>query len=72
MAFRANSKVVKYHGRFLVEPAGEGSRVTIEGTAELQGLWRLLQPLLAADIRKGVKHELDAIRRHTEAPTPAP
>jgi hypothetical protein len=69
MAFRANSKVVNYHAGFLVEPAGEGSRVTIEGTAELQGLWRLMQPLLAADIRKGVKHELDAIRRHTEAPS---
>jgi carbon monoxide dehydrogenase subunit G len=66
MAFRAESNVVDYHARFLVEPAGEGSRVTIEGTAELQGVWRLMQPLLAADVRKGLKDELDAIKRHTE------
>jgi carbon monoxide dehydrogenase subunit G len=68
MAFRAESSAVQYDGRFVVEPAGEGSRVTIEGTARLQGLWRLLQPLLGADVRKGVKHELEAIRAHTVAP----
>ncbi len=68
IAFRAESKALNYDGRFLVEPAGEGSRVTIEGSADLRGLWRLMEPLLAAEIRKGVKHELDAIKRHTEAP----
>jgi carbon monoxide dehydrogenase subunit G len=67
-AFRAESSAVHYDGRFVVEPAGEGSRVTIEGTARLQGLWRLLQPLLAADVRKGVEHELEAIKAHTETP----
>jgi dehydrogenase/reductase SDR family protein 12 len=69
MAFQGESKVVNYESRFLVEPAGEGSRVTIEGMAELRGVWRLMQPLLAADVRKGVKHELSAIKRHTEAVT---
>lgn len=66
MAFRAESDAVNYHGRFVVEPTGEGSRVTAEGTAELRGLWRVMQPMLAADIRKGVKHELEAIKQHTE------
>ncbi len=67
VAFRAESTAVSYDARFLVTPAGEGSRVTIEGTAELQGLWRLMQPLLAADVRARLKHELQAIKRHTEA-----
>jgi carbon monoxide dehydrogenase subunit G len=67
MAFRAESSAVNYHARFLVEPAGEGTRLAVDGTAELQGLWRLMQPLLAADIHKGVKQELGAIKRHTEA-----
>lgn len=67
MAFRAESKPMSYDGRFRVEPAGEGSRVIIEGSAELRGLWRLMQPLLTADIRKGIKHELAALKRHTEA-----
>jgi hypothetical protein len=69
MAFRAESKAVNYHARFLLEPAGDGSHVTIEVTAELQGLWRLLEPVLAGDVRKGLRHELEAIKRHTEAPS---
>jgi dehydrogenase/reductase SDR family member 12 len=68
MAFHAESSAVHYDGRFVVEPAGDGSRVTIEVTARMQGFWRLLEPLFWADVRKGVKHELEAIKRHTEAP----
>lgn len=66
LAFEASSKPVKYEGAFTVEPAAPGSRVTIRGIAQLQGLWRLLQPLLAGDVRKGLRHELLAIKRHTE------
>jgi hypothetical protein len=67
IGFRAESSAVHYDGRFLVEPFGDGCRVAIEATAQLQGLWRLLQPLLAADARKGIRQELEAIKRHTEA-----
>jgi carbon monoxide dehydrogenase subunit G len=67
LAFRAESPALHYDAHILVEPAGSGCRVTLEGTVRLQGLWRLLQPLLAADVRKGVAHELAAIKRHTEA-----
>ena len=42
--------------------------MTAEGNAQLRGLWRLLQPVLAADIRKGAKDELEAVKRHAEAP----
>ena len=64
--FEASSKPVSYEGRFTVESVGAGSRVTVRGTAKLQGLWRLMEPILAGDVRKGVRHELLAIKRHTE------
>ena len=67
MTFQATSKPVSYVGRFTVEAVGNGSRVTIQGTARLRGLWRLLEPILAGDVRKGVRHELAAIKRLTEA-----
>ena len=66
MAFEASSKPVRYSARFTVEAAADGSRVTIQGTARLQGLWRLLEPLLESDVHKGVRHELVAIKHHTE------
>jgi hypothetical protein len=66
MAFDAISKSIQYHARFVVEPSAEGARVTIDGTAQLRGLWRLLQPAVAADVHKGLKQELEAIKEHTE------
>lgn len=66
MGFRAESTAVHYDARFLVERAGEGSRVTVEGAFRLRGVWRVLRPLVAGDVRRGLKHELEAIRRHTE------
>jgi hypothetical protein len=64
--FQASSKPVSYEGRFVVESVSAGSRVTVRGSATLQGLWRLLEPVLASDVRKGIRHELLAIKRHTE------
>jgi hypothetical protein len=66
VAFRAESKPVNYESRFTVDAHADRSRVTVRGTAQLNGLWRLLEPLLAADIRKGIRHELRAIQQHTE------
>jgi hypothetical protein len=70
MAFRGESKPANYESRFTVDTHADGSRVTVQGTARLNGLWRLLEPLLAADVRKGVRHELLAIRQHTEGDAP--
>jgi hypothetical protein len=66
MGFRGESKPINYESSFTVDAHAAGSRVTVRGTAQLNGLWRLLEPLLAADVRKGIRHELMAIRRHTE------
>lgn len=67
MAFSAESKPLDYQGRFDVEPASAGARVELTGTAEMRGFWRILEPLLGGDFRKGVNHELAAIKQHVEA-----
>jgi hypothetical protein len=66
LAFRAQSRPIDYEGRFSVEPAETGCTVTASGTARLKGLWRLMEPILAGEVRKGIRHELTAIKRHTE------
>lgn len=69
VGFQASSKPVNYEARFTVDSASAGSVVTIRGSAQLKGLWRLLKPMLAGDIRKSLRHELSAIKRHTEHPS---
>jgi hypothetical protein len=73
MGFKADSSPVGYEGRITVTPSGSGCRVAIAGSANLRGAWRLLTPVLAGDIRRGVRHELEAIKKLTEVgarPTP--
>lgn len=66
--FSADSKPVAYQGRFEVEPSSDGTRLVLEGTFRLKGAWRLLQPLLASDLRKGARGEMETIKRQLEAP----
>ena len=62
MAFRATSSSIIYEGQVLVEPAENGSKLTLVGTAQPKGFWRLLQPMMAGEFKKSVKKELVAIK----------
>lgn len=62
MAFRAMSSAINYEGRLLIEPADKGSKLTLAGTMQPRGLWKVLQPMLAGEVRRGVKEELVAIK----------
>ena len=66
MGFKATSSSISYEGRFLVEPSDKGARLTIAGTAQPKGLWRLLQPMMAGEMRSGVKKELAAVKEILE------
>jgi uncharacterized protein YndB with AHSA1/START domain len=67
-AFEAKSDgPLDYDGRFELQPVAGGTRVTLSGDARLKGLWRLLQPLLAADLRKETRSELATIKQLLEA-----
>jgi uncharacterized membrane protein len=62
MAFKAISPLINYEGRILVDPWEKGARLTLAGTVEPKGLWRLLQPIMMGEFKSGIKKELAAIK----------
>ena len=67
-AFDARSSgPLDYEGSFDLQPVAGGTRLTLSGTARLKGLWRLLQPVLAGDLRKETRTELATIKLLLEA-----
>jgi hypothetical protein len=67
MAFEASSTPLQYKGEFRFAAVPEGTALSIRGTGEMRGLWKLLEPLLQADARKSVKDEVGRIKRHLES-----
>lgn len=62
---------VPFRGDYIatLEPAGPAStRVTYAGRFRLVGLWRLLQPLVALEMKKGESRELQRVKEMLEAP----
>lgn len=53
-------------GRYLVEPAPEGARVTLNPHPEARGFGKLMAPLMGLMIRRLNHEHLDALRRAVE------
>ncbi|MEK7353395.1 MAG: SRPBCC family protein [Chloroflexota bacterium] len=66
MAFKAKSSLISYEGRILVEPFEKGTNLTMQGTAQPKGWWRLMELMLAGEFRSGVKKELAAVKEIVE------
>lgn len=58
--------MIRPNGRYLVEPAGGGSRVTLNPTPETRGVGSLLAPLMALMIKRLNRQHLDALRAALE------
>ena len=56
--------------RFELQPIANGTRLTLVGTARLKGIWRLLKPMVAAELRKETLVELMAMKGLLEEPRP--
>jgi uncharacterized protein YndB with AHSA1/START domain len=71
-AFVAKSSgPLDYEGYFDLQPVAGGTRLTLSGGARLKRLWRLLQPVLAGDLRKESRTELATMKLLLEAAQPA-
>jgi carbon monoxide dehydrogenase subunit G len=57
---------------FDLQPVAGGTRLTMNGAARLKGIWRLLQPFLAGDLRKETRTELATIKLLLEAAAAVP
>lgn len=66
IAFNGISSAMDLTERILVEPGENGARVTLTGTAEPKGLWKLLQPIIAAEFKNGSKQQLVALKNQLE------
>jgi uncharacterized protein YndB with AHSA1/START domain len=58
---------IRVSGRRTVEPVGEQTRFTYQATVELSGFYRLLEPLMAASLRKRFGGDLGCLKERLEA-----
>jgi uncharacterized membrane protein len=63
----ADGKLVHYQGGFSFRPVPDGTELALDGEVAFKGFWRLLTPLLAGEIRKETKAELDDIKSVLES-----
>ncbi|HEU0075137.1 MAG TPA: SRPBCC family protein [Dehalococcoidia bacterium] len=69
-AFEAMSSPIDYAGSFRFTQEADGTRVSLRAVAQMKGVWRLLEPLLAGDLHKESRVELENLRRVLEAGQP--
>ncbi|MFL5684971.1 MAG: SRPBCC family protein [Chloroflexota bacterium] len=61
------SRMIKPSGRYLVEPAPEGSRVTLNPHPEVRGVGRLMAPLITFMGRRLNREHLEMLREVLDA-----
>ena len=67
VAFRGTSNgPISYATTYTLAQRGHGTRIVIEGSFELKGLWRFVERLLQSDIRKESAQELKAMQAALE------
>lgn len=61
--FRSDSsRMISYSGNFHFEPIGRDTKLTISAVFELKGFWRIIEPIFAFEVRKGIDHELKILK----------
>lgn len=67
MAWTSFSGPIRWAGEYRLEPSGGATVVSQEGTLTFSGLWRLLEPIVGAEIRTGEEKELERLKALAEA-----
>jgi uncharacterized protein YndB with AHSA1/START domain len=68
MAWNTFSGPIKWVGEYRLEAdaAGTGTVVSQEGTLTFTGLWRAMEPMAGAEIRRGEEKELERLKALVE------
>jgi carbon monoxide dehydrogenase subunit G len=66
-AFKVTSGPMTSRARYLVEPAGAGTRLTASGEAEARGLYKLLAPMLVRTLKRHSQDDLANVKHILEA-----
>jgi hypothetical protein len=74
MAWRtAGGSSLEWDGAYRLEPAGPtGTTLSQEGTMRFHGFWRLLEPIVGAEIRSGELKELERLKSAIEDSAASP
>ena len=67
MAWRTFKGPIDWTGEYRLTPEGAGTRVHQRGTLVFKGVWRLIQPMAAAEIRSGEVKELEKLKSVVES-----
>jgi uncharacterized protein YndB with AHSA1/START domain len=60
---------IQWDGAYDLTPAdGGGTRLAQQGTLRFRGLWRVLEPLIGAEIKRGEIAELERLKKIVEGP----
>ncbi len=62
MAFESFSGPIGWKGEYRLSPADGGTELSQEGSLTFHGLWRLIQPLVGAEISRGEVKELERLK----------
>jgi uncharacterized protein YndB with AHSA1/START domain len=68
MAFTTYSGPIRWQGQYLLKPTdGGGTHLSHEGSMVFTGLWRLLEPLIGAELKSGGAKEMERMKAVIEA-----
>jgi len=72
LSFRSFSGPIRWDGEYRLTPSAEGgTEVSQEARLVFTGLWRLLEPLIGAEIRSGEIKELERLKSVVEKREPS-
>jgi hypothetical protein len=67
MAFDTYSGPIRWKGEYLLKPTdGGGTNLSHEGTMVFTGLWRLLEPLVGAEMKSHGAQEMERLKAAVE------
>lgn len=71
IGYRSDSSPrLQYEGRVSLQPEGSGTRLSFNGTNQLGGVWRFLEPLMGGEVKKEVEGDLQKLKHLLEQRVP--
>jgi len=67
MTWQTSDGKIEWEGEYLLVPSGESTELRQDGRLTFKGLWRLIEPLVGGEIKKGEVKELEKLKAVVEA-----
>jgi len=66
MTWQTSEGKIEWEGEYLLVPSGESTELRQDGRLTFKGLWRLIEPLVGGEIKKGEVKELEKLKTVVE------